>query len=116
MGTSIGAKCSSCAYDAGTILIGYGMTRGRLAWPVLCSQCHRITTANHEATPLRCEVCASTSVTSVTVKPVWSGSGEVIKQARLESGLYITNGPYLCPVCDRLELRFGEPEIQVMWD
>ena len=81
---------------------------GRLAWPVLCRRCRAITTANHETSPLRCEVCTSTSVTSVTAKPVWSGSGDIIEKAGSETVVCLTDGRYLCPVCDQLELRFGE--------
>ena len=116
MGTSIGARCSNCEYHADTILIGYGMTPGRLAWPVLCRKCRAITTANYEVPMLRCEICASKSVLSVTTEPAWSGSGDVIEKSGFETVVYLTDGRYLCPVCDRLELRFGEPEFEVLWD
>jgi hypothetical protein len=109
MGTSSDAHCFACGYDA-YLILGAGRSNHETyaAWPVSCTQCAEVTTANHKMTPLTCEKCRSSDVLPFTERSVWSGDGqEKIMWGMLRPRLILTDGHYRCPKCFKFELRFG---------
>ncbi len=105
VGTSIDAHCFSCDYETFWVLgAGRADFQTRLDWPVSCSNCRAITTADYKQAPLACKQCNSTEVVKVNDAANTFGDGERVE--RWENQI-LTNGHYRCPKCDRFELRFG---------
>jgi hypothetical protein len=79
------------------------------AWPVSCTVCAAITTANFKQSPLVCKGCESSDVTPLTEPQAWKGDGNVIETwGWLDPDpLTLTDGHYRCPKCGEFELRFG---------
>lgn len=112
---STDAHCFSCGYDR-PLMVGSLMSNfdEYSAWPVLCERCKEITTANHKATPLTCEVCKSSSVLRIDHPANWLGDridewGEVVpvSPSLRTSDVPSLLGHYKCPYCGKFDLRFG---------
>ncbi len=105
MGSSSDAHCFSCGYDT-SLFLGAGRANFTTyaAWPVSCSVCAAVTTANFKQTPLACEKCHATDVLPFTDRSIWNGDGE---ETEMWSELRLTNDHYRCPKCSKFELRFG---------
>jgi hypothetical protein len=80
------------------------------AWPVICRTCAALTTANHREAPLVCSQCKSDDVVRIADA---RAAGDDDELNRWED-LTLTNGHYLCPKCNVMELRFARGVID--WD
>ena len=105
MGTSTDAHCYSCGYDV-FLMLGGGRANHTTyaAWPVSCTRCSAVTTANFKNLPPRCMECGSSDVSAFDNPKLWKGDGAPRQRW---GGLELTDGHYRCPLCDAFELRFG---------
>ena len=97
--SSTRAHCDNCGYRVQHLRLG-GVSPG---WPVSCNRCKAATTANIDNPPLTCIECQSTDVLPFNDATLWKGDGEVTDRW---GELYLTNGHYRCPKCEKYELRF----------
>jgi DNA-directed RNA polymerase subunit RPC12/RpoP len=117
LGTSTDAHCFACGYDT-FLMLGGSMANHATyaAWPVSCTVCSAITTANFKQSPLVCQECKSNNVIPVIDPHVWKGDGGIIERW---GDLTLTDEHYRCPKCSELELRFGTNvggHGKMMWD
>lgn len=106
MGTSTDAHCYACGYDK-FLGIGSGMESMDtvLLWPVFCTKCNEISTANFKDVTLRCRECESENVTELDSEGDSLGDGhEIAVQWERKS---LSNGHYRCPKCRSFNLRIG---------
>jgi Zn finger protein HypA/HybF involved in hydrogenase expression len=81
------------------------------AWPVHCTDCAEIRTANFKNIPLSCLHCNSPGVTPISDASLWQRDGTTIESWR---DLTLTDGHYRCPKCQRFDLRFSHGSMR--WD
>jgi hypothetical protein len=142
MGMVVTARCVGCEY-AETLTLGAGMANHATfaAWPVHCRDCEAVSTANMKVTPVVCQACKGSQVTSYmdanlgygepsapsqacqaqTARP-WTQKLETISRALNSNDrptryvhtwgdLTLTESEYFCPKCRKFSLRFGPCEM-----
>lgn len=87
-----------------------------LLWPVLCTRCNEITTANFKETTLRCRECRSDSVTELDSEDDTLKDGREIAVQWAQKSLL--NSHYRCPKCRSFHLRIGSNPFDrfMSWD
>lgn len=113
MGTIVRAVCE-CGY-AREMLCGGGMANFESVclFPVYCRTCGLLEAANLFDAPLRCPKCGTDHVIAYDHHELvgQKGKEEVFSwnvKERIGRNPRLSDGHYLCPACQRMQLRFQE--------
>lgn len=119
MGLIVSAVCP-CGFSSAKLFLGGGMSNFlRLcAFPARCSTCHRFDVVNLYDAPAECEGCHERMLIPYDDPTLVGQPGEdeifaCHVEERLGRTPVLTNGTYLCPLCDHPELRF---QYRGAWD
>src|SRR3954467_14049465 len=112
MGDMATARCE-CGYSADLIL-GGGMAnfQTECLFPVYCGVCRSLQCANLLDAPVMCPKCGSSDVVAYDSPELLgeAGAGEVFSWhlAGLDRELQLSDGRYLCPSCQQMQLQFEQ--------
>lgn len=118
MGMVVKAKCT-CGLDKDMLVGAVRATfKKRAAFPARCARCRDLVGVNVLADPPMCGTCGSAQVTPLA-EPMPEGACEVAsgnipekrswlgKVTRAARTLTLHDRAYLCPRCDKADLRFS---------
>jgi hypothetical protein len=112
MGSIIRAVCP-CGFSTANLYLGGGMSSflRMCAFPVRCSACHRFDVVNLYDSPAECGGCHERTLIPYDDPILVSqpGNDEIFSwetEEELGRTPILTDGTYLCPLCDRPELKF----------
>lgn len=111
MGAMAEASCE-CGYTSSLFLGGGRATFETECWfPAYCRACRALVESNLRAQPVTCPECGATDVVTYDAPELIGAKGkrEIFSWEVDESSgrtLSLTDGRYLCPACQKPQLRF----------
>ena len=118
MGGAVDAQCEICGYERRSVTVGRGFDPDHFWWPALCRVCREVVAVDVRAAAGVCEQCGSSDVVlysdaSLRGEP---GKRRLFPEWTLDAAVAadLNDGSYLCPVCGKPGLRFGDAGL--LWD
>lgn len=133
MGYLVLANCHNCDFSQ-NMGLGSGRLdfRENAMWPVWCDDCGELSATNYRSKTLKCDNCGSQNVSGPhetkncseqgDIKYSWTGAvvrtdfnpitwfeklrGKKPKVKEYCEKLFLTNGHYRCPVCNKMTMTF----------
>lgn len=113
-GIIVAGQCD-CGYSSSKMFIFGGMKNFKTycAFPALCKDCHKVVMINLMDSPFRCKICQGTKVIPYNDQRLYKKLGDRMiatwnTSGRVKPEPFLTNGDYLCPVCNKYNLHFSD--------
>lgn len=107
MGDIVSAACK-CGFNK-KMALGGGRANFQTnsTFPMRCSDCENLFTANALDKTITCPDCNSGKVLLYSDKSLFKNGHQTVFKWKMGDVFKLTNGDYICPICHEFELKFS---------